>query len=212
MNDNVEKEWNNFIYNISDYSNITNFYNPLKEEVVELIKNNEGNIIQKFVDKVNVKIFNYLIEEEYVDVNELYDGKPLFFYFIHSNKSGYMKYFYLDTLKISNNNDFDDKLKIIFDKMNESLIEKYDNMEMFEKILSYKIKCIGDIYVYANYLLKLVLISNIKDYTEIEKIAIKYRKFNMLKKIIENKNNKEIYYFMFPDKSNYYYSLNKLKK
>ena len=50
-----------------------------------------------------------------------------------------MKYFYLDTLKSSNNNDFDDKLKIIFDKMNESLIEKYDNIEMFEKILSYKI-------------------------------------------------------------------------
>jgi hypothetical protein len=57
-----------------------------------------------------------------------------------------------------------------------------------------------------------VLISNIEDYTEIEKIAIKNRKLNMLKKIIENKNNKEIYYFMFPDKSNFYYSLNKLKK
>ena len=212
MNDNIEKEWNNFIYNISDYSNITNYYNPLKEEVVELIKNNKDCIIQRFVDKVNVKIFNYLIEEEYVDVNELYDEKPLFYYFVDSNKSGYMKYFYLDTLKSSNNNDFNNKLKIIFDKMNESLIEKYDNIEIFEKILSYKIKCIDDIYVYANYLLKLVLISNIEDYIEIEKIAIKYRKLNMLKKIIENKNNKEIYYFIFPDKSNYYYSLNKLKK
>jgi len=187
MNDNIEKEWNNFIYNISDYSNITNYYNPLKEEVVELIKNNEGNIIQRFIDKVNVKIFNYLIEEKYIDVNELYDGKPLFFYFVESNKCGYMKYFYLDTLKSSNNNDFDDKLKIIFDKMNESLIEKYDNIEMFEKILSYKIKCIDDIYVYANYLLKLILISNIKDYIEIEKIAIKHRKLNMLKKLLRIK-------------------------
>jgi hypothetical protein len=212
MNDNIEKEWNNFIYNINDYSNITNYYNPLKEEVVELIKTNKDSIIQRFIDKVNVKIFNYLIEEEYIDVNELYDGKPLFFYFVDINKCGYAKYFYLDTLKSSNNNDFDDKLKIIFDKMNESLIGKYDNIEMFEKILSYKIKCVDDIYVYSNYLLKLVLISNIEDYTEIEKIAIKHRKLNMLKKIIENKNNKEIYYFMFPDKSNFYYSLNKLKK
>lgn len=212
MNDNIEKEWNNFIYNISDYSNITNYYNPLKEEVVELIKTNKDSIIQRFIDKVNVKIFNYLIEEEYIDVNELYAGKPLFFYFVDSNKNGYAKYFYLDTLKSSNNTDFDDKLKIIFDKMNESLIEKYDNVEMFEKILSYKIKCVDDIYVYSNYLLKLVLISNIEDYIEIEKIAIKHRKLNMLKKIIENKNNKEIYYFMFPDKSNFYYSLNKLKK
>jgi hypothetical protein len=47
MNDNIEKEWNNFIYNISDYSNITNYYNPLKEEVIELIKNNKDDIIQK---------------------------------------------------------------------------------------------------------------------------------------------------------------------
>ena len=79
MNDNIEKEWNNFIYNISDYSNITNYYNPLKEEVVELIKTNKDSIIQRFIDKVNVKIFNYLIEEEYIDVNELYDGSHYFF-------------------------------------------------------------------------------------------------------------------------------------